>query len=118
MPEMATALLAAVAVVGVVVALGTDRTASAAGTAASGTKRVATSSWTAGLAGAGIGLEMGNQLVMAISAEPFAFTTMLAGVAGALGIEGLLGNISGIQFLLIGISIFLAVYKLDSWRGS
>lgn len=113
MPEGATLLLAAIAIGGAVLALGTERTASAAGTAASGTKRVATSSWTAGVAGAGIGIELGNQLLMAISSEPFAFMTVLAGLTGALGIEEMLGGLSGLQYLLIGISVFSVVYYVD-----
>jgi len=116
MPNMATGLLVALALVGVVMVVGTSRTASAAGTAGSGARRVVTSSWTAGLAGVGAGLEIGYQLLQAISMEPFAATTAIAGIMGALGIEGFLGDITGIQFLLIGFSIFLAVYMIDRRR--
>ena len=113
MPNGATALLGIVAVGGIIAVVGLSETASAAGTAASTTRRVATSTITQLLAGIGIGLELGNQLLMAISAEPFALTTAIAGIMGALGIEGVLGDISGLQFLLIGFSVFLAVYYID-----
>jgi len=41
--------------------------------------------------------------------EPFAVTTILAGIGGALGIEGMLGGISGLQYLLIGVTLFAGV---------
>lgn len=112
----ATLLLAVIALGAVVLVLGTERTAAAAGTAASGTKQVATSSWTAGVAGLGIGLELGYQIVQAVAMEPFAFTTALAGLFGALGIEGYLGDLTGVQFLLIGLAVFASVVYMDRRR--
>ena len=105
-----TAVLAVLAAGVVVYALGVERTTAAASTAASGTKRVATSGYTAGAAGIGIGMQLGYELMMAIAQEPFALTTAIAGLAGALGIEGLLGGISGLQYLLIGIAAFGLTY--------
>lgn len=107
----------ALGVVGLVIyAVGVERSRSAAATAAGGARRAATSGIGAGLAGVGLGLQFGNDLLMAIMAEPFALTTALAGVMGALGIEGFLGDISGLQFLLIGFAVFLVTYVVAGMR--
>ena len=107
-----TAILAVIAVGVIIYAVGVERTSAAATTAASGTKRVATSSYTAGAAGLGIGMQLGYELMMAIAQEPFALTTVIAGVTGALGIEGMLGGVSGLQYLLIGIAAFALTYAV------
>lgn len=92
--------------------VGIDESREAAARAGSGVRRGATSSVAAGAAGAGLGLQFGDQLVSAILTEPGFALTAVAGVMGALGIEGFLGDISGLQFLLIGFVVFLAVYAL------
>jgi hypothetical protein len=105
-----TAILA-IGVVGLVVyAAGVERSRDAAASAAGTATRAARSGTAAGLAGLGVGLQFGNDLLMAIMAEPFALTTALAGIMGALGIEGFLGDIGGLQFILIGFGVFLATY--------
>jgi len=114
MPNPTTILLSVIAVGAVIYTVGTERTAEAAGTAAGATKRVATSGITLGAAGAIGGIEIGNQLLQAIAAEPFAFTTAVAGIMGALGIEGFLAPLTGPQFLLIGFLTFLLVYMVQS----
>lgn len=104
-----TLLLAVIATGIVVWALGVERTKDATKRAGSGAKRAASS--TAGLAmfGAGAGMQLGVELVNAGMAEPFAVTTILAGIAGTLGIAGYLPDLSAAQFLLIGIGIFALV---------
>ncbi|RLM53765.1 hypothetical protein DVK02_12890 [Halobellus sp. Atlit-31R] len=102
---MLTIALAA-GVLGIVIyAIGFDTTRTAASTAGGGAKRVATSSAAAGAAGVGLGLQFGNELFQLLIMDPFAGTTVLAGVAGALGIGGYLGGITMAQFLLIGVGI-------------
>ncbi len=113
---MTTAFLALLALGAVVLVVGVDTTKSAAKTAGGVTKEAAdtTAGW--GLAGVLGGLQLGGELFAAMAMEPFAVTTALAGIAGALGIEGMLGGISGLQFLLIGVTIFAVVvlYQGDS----
>lgn len=111
-----TVLLAVIAIGGLVYAVGVEESKSAATTAGRGARRAASSGWTAGIAGVGIGIEVGYQIIQAIAADPFAATTAVAGLFGALGIEGLLGDISGIQFLLIGVTVFVAAYAFDRRR--
>lgn len=103
-----TAVLLAVAAAAVIYAIGLEETKQAATTVGGKTKRAATSTAGAGLMGAGIGMQLGAEIIQAGMAEPFAVTTIIAGVAGALGIGGVL-EISGLQFLLIGITFFVAV---------
>jgi hypothetical protein len=104
-----TGVLLLVALGTAVYAAGIERSRDAAASAAGAGRRAASSGVAAGAAGLGLGLQFGNDLVMAVMAEPFAVTTALAGVMGALGIEGVLG-ISGLQFLAIGFSVFALVY--------
>ncbi len=106
---MTTTLLALLALGAVVAVVGVETTKSAATTAGSKTKSLAdtTAGW--GIAGALGGLQLGGELAAMFVMEPFAFTTIIAGVAGALGIEGMLGGISGLQFALIGVTVTAAV---------
>lgn len=105
-----TAVLALGVVAIVVYAVGVERSRDAAASAAGTASRAARSGTAAGIAGLGVGLQFGNDLLMAIMAEPFALTTALAGIMGALGIEGVLGDIGGVQFILIGFGVFLVTY--------
>ena len=115
-----TLALGVLAVGAIVYALGVERTrdaastaGSAASTAGGAASRAARSSATAGLAGLGIGLQFGNDLLTAILAEPGFALAAVAGGFGALGTGGFLGDLSGVQFLLIGLAAFaigLAVF--------
>ena len=111
---MLTAALGLVLVGVLVYVVGIDETKSAAARAGSGTKRAgsgvkraATSTAAAGVAGAGVGLQFGDQLVNAILAEPGFALTAVTGIFGALGTGGYLGDLTGVQFLLIGLVVFL-----------
>lgn len=112
MPSMMTALLALVALAAVVFAIGVDRTRYAVTSAGSKTKRAATSTTGAAIGGVGIGAQVGFEIIQAGITEPFAVATILAGVTGYLGIEGMLGGITGLQYLLIGVTVFVAVAVL------
>lgn len=100
----------ALGVVGLVVyAVGVEETTTAVSGAASRARSSASRGAAAGALGLGVGLQFGNDLVMAIMQNPFGVTTALAGVMGALGIEGVLAPLTGPQFLLIGFSVFAIV---------
>lgn len=115
MVETTTLALLGIVAVALVIVIGLEETASAARTAGGGAARAAGS--TAGLFAGGLlgGLMVGDALLQAVIAEPFALTTAVAGLAGAAGIAGLLGDITAIQFLAIGLTIFLAVGYLIDW---
>jgi hypothetical protein len=104
-----TALLALVAVGVAVWAIGVSRTRNAVGSAAGRTRSAVTRGRMEILGGLGAGVMLGDQLVSAALSNPFGVTTIVAGVMGALGIEGILEPITGPQFLLIGFVIFVAV---------
>jgi len=109
---MTTAVLGLVAVAALVFVIGVDSTRTAA-TKAGGTVRSKVNRSVAlGAGGALAGLQFGDQLVNAIFAEPGFALTAVAGIMGALGIEGVLGDISGLQFLLIGFVAFLVIYAM------
>jgi len=116
MPEVMTAVIGFAALAAVIYAVGVDRTRNAAATGAGAAKtggqyakKAATSTTGLAVGGLGAGLQIGAEVVRAGMMEPFAVTTILAGVAGALGIEGMLGGITGLQYLLIGVALFAAV---------
>ncbi|OYR55528.1 hypothetical protein DJ73_02175 [Halorubrum sp. Ea1] len=107
---VATIALAVVAIGAIVYVAGVERTQAAAAKAGSGAKRATQSTAAAGIAGAGLGLQFGDQLLNAILAEPgFAFAAV-AGIFGGLGTGGFLGGISALQFLLVGVIAFLVIY--------
>lgn len=107
-----TLALGAVAVVAIVSAVGIEQTQAAAASAGSGLRRATSSGVAAGATGAGAGLMFGDQLVSAILAEPGFALAGVTGLFGALGTGGLLGDISGLQFLLIGLTAFIVVWSV------
>ncbi len=110
--SMTTLALGLVAIGAVVYFVGLDSTATAAAKTGKGVRRRVNRGLLAGVAGAGLGLQFGNDLFQAIVAEPGFALTAVAGIMGALGIEGFLGDIGGLQFLLIGFVAFLVIYGL------
>lgn len=112
MPSMTTFLLGVAALAAVIYAIGVDTTRNAVTTAGSKTKRAATTSTGAALGGIGFGAQLGYEVIQAGMMEPFAVTTIIAGITGFLGIEGMLGGLSGVQYLLIGVAIFAVVAVL------
>lgn len=111
---MTTAVLALAALAVAVYAIGVSRTRQAVGSAAGTARGAATRGRMEILGGLGAGLMFGEQVIQAILNNPYGLTTIIAGVAGALGIEGLLAPITGPQFLLIGFLIFAGV---AFWRS-
>jgi hypothetical protein len=104
--------LGVVAIGALVYAVGVERSRAAASKAGSGVKRGATSSVAAGAAGAGLGLQFGGDLVNAILAEPGFTLAAVTGIFGSLGTGGLLGDVTGGQFLLAGLIAFLVIYSV------
>lgn len=104
--------LALLAVGAVVYFVGIDSTRMAAAKTGKTIKENANRTVGAGVGGALVGLQFGDQLVNAILAEPGFALTALAGFMGALGIGGFLGDISAVQFLLIGIVVFVTGYAV------
>jgi len=101
-----------VAIGAIVYVAGVERTQAAAAKAGSGAKRATQSTAAAGLAGAGLGLQFGDQLINAVLSEPgFAFAA-IAGIFGGLGTGGFLGDITAPQFLLVGVIAFVTVYAV------
>ena len=109
---MLTAVLGLAAVAVLVFAVGVEETREAASRAGSGVRRGATSSVAAGAAGAGLGLQFGDQLLTAILSEPGFALAAVAGIFGSLGTGGFLGELTGIQFLLIGLVAFAGTWAL------
>lgn len=107
-----TLALGLVAIGALVYFVGLDSTASAASRTGSKVRSGANRGVALGAGGALVGLQFGDQLVNAIFAEPGFALTAVAGIMGALGIEGALGDISGLQFLLIGFVAFLTIYAM------
>ncbi|WP_066415376.1 hypothetical protein [Halorubrum aethiopicum] len=85
---------------------------SAASTAGSAASRGLRSTAAAGVFGAGVGIQYGNELVNAILADPGWAVAAVAGIAGALGTGGFLGSLTGVQFLLIGVVVFMIGYAV------
>lgn len=110
--SMTTLALGLVAVGALVYLVGIDSTRMAAAKTGETVRSNVSRSVAAGAGGAMLGLQFGNDLITAILSEPGFALTAVAGIMGALGIEGFLGNISGLQFLLIGFTAFLVVYSL------
>ncbi len=104
-----TFVLALVALGAVVYAVGLDTTKQATVGGARTAKRVGQTTTARATAGFLGGIAIAEQLALAAMMEPFAVTTILAGIGGALGIEGMLGGISGLQYLLIGVTLFAGV---------
>jgi hypothetical protein len=107
-----TAVLGLAAVAVLVFAVGLEETREAASRAGSSVKRSATSSVAAGAAGAGLGLQFGDQLLTAILSEPGFALAAVAGIFGSLGTGGFLGELTGVQFLLIGLVAFAGTWAL------
>ena len=107
-----TIALMLVAVGAVVYFVGIDSTRMAAARTGSRLRSTASRQVAAGAAGAGVGLQFGADLFNAVLAEPGFALTAVAGIMGGLGIGGFLGEISALQFLLIGFVAFLVVYSL------
>jgi len=107
-----TLALMLVAVGAVVYFVGVDSTRRAAATTGSTIRSNVNRSVAVGAGGALAGLQFGDQLVSAIFAEPGFALTAVAGIMGALGLEGVLGDISGLQFLLIGFVAFVVILSL------
>ena len=110
--SVTTGVLGLVAIAALVYFVGIDSTRMAAAKTGKTIRENANRSLAAGAGGAALGLQFGNDLFQAILAEPGFALTAVAGIMGALGIEGFLGDISGIQFALIGFVAFLTVYAL------
>lgn len=103
----ATLVLAVLAVGAVVMAIGLDRTKG-------GLKRATTSSAGLAMFGAGAGLELGNQIIMAGLTDPTAAGAAILGLLGALGTGGLLGGMNAVQFGLLAVTIIaIAIYAAD-----
>jgi len=107
-----TLALGLAAVAALVYFVGIDSTASAARSTGRSIRTNANRSLAVGAGGAALGLQFGNDLISAILAEPGFALTAVAGIMGALGTEGVLGDITGLQFVLIGFVTFLTVYAL------
>lgn len=107
----ATLALGVVAIGAIVYAAGVERTQAAAKKAGAGAKRASQSTAAAGLTGAGLGLQFGDQLINAILAEPGFALAAVTGVFGGLGTGGHL-DISGVQFVLIGLIVFVVGYAV------
>ncbi|OYR65882.1 hypothetical protein [Halorubrum ezzemoulense] len=107
-----TLALGVLAVGTLVYAVGVDESREAAARAGSGVKRGATSGVAAGAAGAGLGLQFGDQLFNAILAEPGFALAAVTGFFGALGTGGFLGEITAVQFLLIGVVVFIGAFAV------
>lgn len=110
--EPTTLLLGGLAVAAIVYVVGIGRTQAAASRAGSGVRQATSSGVAAGAAGAGAGLMFGDQLVSAILTEPGFALAAVAGIMGSLGTGGFLGNLSGLQFLLIGLTAFVVVWSV------
>ena len=110
--ESTTLLLGALALVAIVYVVGIGRTQAAASRAGSGLRRATSSGVAAGATGAGAGLMFGDQLVTAILTEPGFSLAAVAGIFGALGTGGFLGDVSALQFLLIGLTAFVVVWSV------
>lgn len=104
--------LGLVALGAIVYFVGVDSTKAAATKAGGTVRNNVNRSVAVGAGGALAGLQFGDQLVNAILAEPGFAMTAVAGIVGALGIEGLLGDVSGLQFLLIGLIAFVTIYAV------
>lgn len=104
--------LGLLAVGALVYAVGVDESREAAARAGSGVKRGAMSSVAAGAAGAGLGLQFGDQLLSAILSDPGFALAAVTGFFGALGTGGFLGEITAVQFLLIGVVVFIGAFAL------
>jgi len=107
-----TLALGVVALGALVYFVGVDESREAAARAGSGVKRGATSGVAAGAAGAGLGLQFGDQIVNAVLSDPGFALAAVAGFFGSLGTGGFLGDITAVQFLLIGVVAFIAVYAV------
>lgn len=110
--SMTTLALGLLAVGAVVYFVGVDSTRMAAAKTGSTIKSKANRSVAAGAAGASLGLQFGDQLMNAVLAEPGFALTAVAGIMGALGIEGFLGDITGVQYVLIGLIGFVTIYAV------
>jgi hypothetical protein len=112
MPAGVTLGLGLIALGAIVYFVGVDSTKTAATKAGGTVRNNVNRSVALGAGGALAGLQFGDQLVSAIITDPGFALTAVAGVMGALGIEGYLGEISGLQFLLIGFVAFVVGYSL------
>ena len=112
MPAGVTLGLGLIALGAIVYFVGVDSTKTAATKAGGTVRNNVNRSVALGAGGAIAGLQFGDQLVNAILAEPGFALTAVAGIMGALGIGGFLGDISALQFLLIGIIGFVTIYAV------
>ncbi|WP_435093405.1 hypothetical protein [Halorubrum sp. N11] len=110
--SVATIALAVVALGAIVFVAGVERAQAAAAKAGAGAKRASQSTAAAGLAGAGLGLQFGDQLINAILTDPGFTLAAVTGIFGGLGTAGLLGDVSGLQFVLIGLIAFAVGYAV------
>ena len=86
------------------------RAGSAASSGAGAATRAVSTSAAAGVAGLGVGLQFGDDLITAVLSEPGFALAAVTGIFGSLGTGGYLGDLSGLQFLLIGLVIFAVGY--------
>lgn len=122
---MLTAVIGLAAVGAVIYAIGLEETTSAATRAGSGAKRagsglkntVSTGAM-AGVGGLAAGLQFGNDLFTAILADPGFSLAAVTGILGGLGTGGYLGNLTGLQFVLIGLIAFVGVWAVTRGDGS
>lgn len=106
---MLTAVLGVLAIGALVYAIGLEESREAATRAGSAASRGARSTAAAGVGGTVLGIQFGNDLVNAILAEPGFALAAVTGVFGSLGTGGYLGDLSGLQFLLIGVTVFFVL---------
>ncbi|TKX86966.1 hypothetical protein EXE43_05635 [Halorubrum sp. SS5] len=104
--------LGLLAVAAIVYFVGVDSTKEYAAKTSKAAKSSASRTVGAGVGGAVVGLQFGDQLVNAILADPGFALNAVAGFMGALGIGGFLGDITAVQFLLIGLVAFVTVYAV------
>jgi len=107
-----TLALGILAIGAVVFFVGVDSTRMAAAKTGKTIKSNANRSVALGAGGAIAGLQFGDALVNAILANTGFSLAAVAGVMGALGIEGFLGDITGFQFLLIGFVAFATIFAV------
>lgn len=111
MPNPITIALGLIVVALIVYAVGIDRTKAVTTSAASKTKRAATSGYGLAAGGAVTGLAAGDALFQFVASDP---ATLIAGLSGALGTLGMAGTISlsPLQYALIVVGLLIGYAAL------
>lgn len=111
----AAVVVGLVLIIGGIYLLSIEQVKAASKNAGSKTKRVAASKPGQGMIGAAAGMQIGYEILRAGITDPYALVTLAVGIFGALGIEGFLGDISGMQYLgIVGLVLLLAAIFLGS----